>query len=148
VTAVLSWADTPHDLDLHMSGPDGSGGRFHAYFSAKNPVPHVFLDLDDTSSRGPETMTIRPGAGDAFIPGEYRIWVHNFSGSPEFDASEARIILTAGGAQLAQYDVDVASGDPALGIWQVVNITVDTDGGVSAVSVVQTFAEGSSASVF
>ena len=149
IVIVLAWGTTPYDLDLHLSGPDGAGGgRFHAYYSNKNPVPYAFLDLDDRDGSGPETMTIRPQDDGTFVAGDYHVWVHNYSGSPEFDASGARITLTAGGAQLAQYDVGVATGSPADDIWQIVNLTVGEDGSVTGVSVVQAFASGSAGSVF
>jgi uncharacterized protein YfaP (DUF2135 family) len=148
VVIVLAWGTTPYDLDLHLSGPDGAGGRFHAYFSSKNPVPYAFLDLDDRDGSGPETLTIRPRDDGTFVAGDYHVWVHNYSGSPEFDASGARVTLTAGGTQLAQYDVGVATGSPADDIWEVVNLTVSDDGSVTGVSVVQTFTVGSSGSVF
>jgi hypothetical protein len=146
ITIVMAWGEEPTDLDLHMSGPDGAGGRFHAYFFNENPVPHAFLDLDDTSSFGPETVTIRPEGGD-FVPGEYRIWVHNFDGSPGFDESDARLTVTAGGSQLGQFPATSASGDASQGIWQVINLTVTAEGGVTLAEV-QTFTTGTSSSVF
>ena|GEM_PF-6692260 len=144
VVAVLTWGESPTDLDFHMSGPDGAGGRFHAYFSNRQPVEHAFLDLDDTSSFGPETMTIRQTGGGDFVAGEYRLWVHNYSGSPEFDVSEARITLTAGGVQTAQFDVSAATGSTDDSLWQAVNLTVETDGSVSTVTTIQTFSTGNS----
>jgi uncharacterized protein YfaP (DUF2135 family) len=142
VTIVLAWGATPSDLDLHLSGPDGSGGRFHAYFDDRNPVEHAFLDLDDQTSYGPETMTIRPTASGDFVAGDYHVWVHNYSTSPEFNTSEARVTVTASGSQLAQYNVSDATGDPALDIWYVVNLTVSAEGAVTGVNVQQTFMEG------
>jgi len=71
---VLTWGLTPYDLDSHLTGPDGSGGRFHMYYSYKNPNQNVSLDVDDTNSYGPETTTITN-----FFNGTYRFSVHNYS---------------------------------------------------------------------
>jgi hypothetical protein len=71
---VLTWGVTPDDLDSHLTGPDGSGGRFHMYYSDKNPNQYVSLDVDDLVSYGPETTTIT-----SFYTGTYRYSVHNYS---------------------------------------------------------------------
>ena len=148
VAAVLAWGEDPRDLDLHMSGPDGSGGRFHAYYSSKSPVPHVFLDLDDTSSFGPETMTVQPTETGAFVPGDYHVWIHHYAGDLTFAESTATVTLFAAGAQIAQYTVGGASGDSSQRIWQVVEFSVSATGAVSNVSVQQSFTEGAASSVF
>jgi uncharacterized protein YfaP (DUF2135 family) len=148
VTIVLAWGAAPGDLDLHMSGPDGLGGRFHASFSVENPVPHAFLDLDDQDGQGPETMTIRPGAGGGFVAGDYHIWVHNYDGAPEFNGSDARVTVTAGGAQLGQFNISAATGSPADDIWQVISLTVAADGSITNVSPIQTIGPGGSSDVF
>ncbi len=146
VAVVLNWGQSPSDLDLHMSGPDGSGGRFHVYFSDRTPVGHACLDLDDTSSFGPETITL--GAGGNFVAGDYHVWIDNFSGTPEFDVSQATVAITAAGAQISDYSIGSASGSTADDIWQVVNFTVEADGSVSALNVVQTLTTGGSSDVF
>ena len=64
---------TPYDLDSHLTGPL-SGGRFHCYYSSERPVSTVNLDVDDTYSFGPETITI-----NEFTTGTYRYSVHNYS---------------------------------------------------------------------
>jgi len=71
---VLTWGETPSDLDSHLTGPDGSGGRFHVYYASRQPVPFANLDRDDVSSFGPETITVEPRH-----PGTYRYSVHNFT---------------------------------------------------------------------
>jgi hypothetical protein len=148
VAAVLAWGENPRDLDLHMSGPDGGGGRFHAFYDNKAPVAHVFLDLDDTDSYGPETMTVSPIESGDFVAGDYHVWVHHFAGDLTFAESTATITVFAGGTQIAQYSVGDASGDSALKIWQVVEFTVSDTGAVSNVSVIQSFTDGTDDSVF
>jgi hypothetical protein len=70
---VLNWGEYPSDLDSHITGPDGYGGRFHVcYFNMQESG--VSLDVDDVSSFGPETITI-----GSFYTGTYRYSVHNYS---------------------------------------------------------------------
>lgn len=88
---VLTWGLSPYDLDSHLTGPTATTNtRFHVYYSVDtyNPssavTPIIILDVDDTSSYGPETTTI-----NTFQNGLYRFSVHNYS-----DQS------TSGGAQI------------------------------------------------
>lgn len=77
VRIVLSWGETPSDLDAHLTGPDGSGGRFHVYFGNRGSLetsPFAALDRDDVSSFGPETITITQ-----VRDGVYRYSVHDFT---------------------------------------------------------------------
>jgi hypothetical protein len=76
---VLTWNDTPKDLDAHLTGADGSGGRFHVYWnnrtaSTGDTALISKLDIDQKSGFGPETMTIHQ-----MIPGIFRYTVHNYS---------------------------------------------------------------------
>ncbi len=72
---VLTWGQSPSDLDAHLTGPDSVGGRFHCYYANMNPAgSNASLEVDDVSSFGPETITIR-----SFRNGMYRYSVHNYS---------------------------------------------------------------------
>jgi hypothetical protein len=143
ITIVLTWGGQPRDLDAHLSGPNRSGGRFHLYYanpSAPSPSPYATLDVDDILSFGPETITIsRDATTGTFVAGEYRYWVHNFSTSPEFDVSDARVTVNSGGAQLDSFTVP--SGPASLDIWRVVNLNIDAAGNVTLTSI-QSFATG------
>lgn len=148
VAVVLSWGMTPLDLDLHVSGPDGSGGRFHIAYFALSPVPHGSLDLDDVTSFGPETVTVSPTNGETYVVGSYHVWIHNFSGEAGFDGSGGVVTLFAGGAQFAQYQVQDASGDSSSLIWRVVEFDLAEDGELSNVNALESFEAGSSNSEF
>ncbi|HVE63009.1 MAG TPA: carboxypeptidase regulatory-like domain-containing protein [Mycobacteriales bacterium] len=146
VRVVLAWGAQPSDLDLHMSGPDGAGDRFHVAYYDPTPVPHASLDRDDTSSFGPETITvtITPAPGGGYVPGEYRAWVHNFSTSPEFDVSSATVRLFDAATERGVYSVGDATGSPVHDLWHVVNFTLASDGTMSPITPVQTFVPGNS----
>lgn len=156
ITAVLTWGAVPSDLDLHASGPDGGGGRFHAYFGDRTPVDHVELDIDDVSSFGPETMAfkIRPDLGGIFVAGTYRVWVHDWtnrsSGAlPEWAPSGAQVVFNGLSGQIAVYPVSTAvtnDGPVATDdkLWRVFQFDLATDGAISNVVVLQNFVDGTS----
>ncbi|MDO4617667.1 MAG: carboxypeptidase regulatory-like domain-containing protein [Lachnospiraceae bacterium] len=62
VRIVLEWNAEPRDLDSHLNGAVDGGSTFHVYYGNKrtsyNGSTAAELDLDDTSSYGPETITI------------------------------------------------------------------------------------------
>ena len=76
VRIVLSWGESPSDLDTHLTGPTSSGNRFHVYYSDQsiNDGTEAYLDVDDTESYGPETITI-----SQYLSGVYRYSVHNYT---------------------------------------------------------------------
>jgi len=67
--AVLTWGAEPSDLDSHLAYPNN-----HIFFSHKRGS-NALLDVDDTTSFGPETITvIKKKQGQ-----QYLYAVHNFS---------------------------------------------------------------------
>lgn len=141
IRLVLTWGSQPADVDAHLSGPTTEGGRFHiSFLDREHPdvIPYVGLDVDDVSSFGPETITIRRNpATNQFVAGEYRYWLHNFSTTPELDVSGARVTINQGGAQLAEYVISGSPANPSQDIWHVVNLTVDAAGNITRTSIQQ-----------
>jgi hypothetical protein len=82
IRIVVSWGAHPEDLDAHLTGPDGAGNRFHLYYSNRN-TGGATLDRDDTTSYGPETVTILTPRD-----GQYRYSIHNYSNQSESGAAE------------------------------------------------------------
>ena len=78
VRIILTWGEYPYDLDSHLTGPGLDGSRFHIYFYDQiysySGTTYAELDLDDTSSWGPETCTIYHQEN-----GLYRYSVHDYS---------------------------------------------------------------------
>lgn len=146
----LDWGMSPSDLDSHLSGPDGTGGRFHCSFVDKTPTGFVTLDVDDVTSFGPETITISRDAAGSFVAGDYHYWVHDYT-TTTFADSNASVTLSVVNAQgnvnqLATYLVAGAAGDPADDIWHVVDLAVDASGN-AALTVVQALSQGNSGTV-
>lgn len=74
ITMKLTWGALPSDLDSHLITPAGD----HVYFSDKGALieaPFANLDVDDTSSYGPEVVTITK-----LMVGTYKYSVRNYSG--------------------------------------------------------------------
>jgi hypothetical protein len=73
VKIVLDWGKTPQDLDLHVE----KESQYHiSYWAMKKSADGTaWLDRDDVSGFGPETVTITKIDNNAV----YRIYVHNYT---------------------------------------------------------------------
>lgn len=124
---VLTWGQTPFDLDSHLTGPtppNAGGGRFHTYYAAKeysfSGIRYANLDVDDVNSFGPETTTIYEPTGGSGI---YRFSVHDFSNkdstnSSAMAASGAQVRIFRGSTLVATYSVPNRPGT----LWTVAEL--------------------------
>ncbi|OGQ95467.1 MAG: hypothetical protein A2284_17495 [Deltaproteobacteria bacterium RIFOXYA12_FULL_61_11] len=101
VRLVLTWGETPSDLDSHLIVPSEGGGLCdyaHIYYSDRGTnedvYPHANLDVDDTSSYGPETITILRR-----LSGTYTYLVHDFTNR----SSIPSLNMAASGAKVEVY---------------------------------------------
>ena len=78
---VLSWGDSPSDLDSHMLTPAPDSDEIYYGDKIGNGLA---LDVDDTTGYGPETITITDQ-----LSGTYGYFVYNYSGSPDITTSDA-----------------------------------------------------------
>lgn len=103
---VLTWGETPRDLDSHLTGPTSDGGTFHIYYGNKeyweNGELVAKLDFDDTNSYGPETTTVTI---NHMLDGDYTFYVHNWSGEAPITTSNAVVKVFQGSQQVASYNV-------------------------------------------
>jgi len=73
---IMTWDRYPIDVDAHLRGPHPDHDDFHIYWNRRTQIKgKKYLDRDDTSSFGPETITIY-----GLDPGIYRYSVHSYSG--------------------------------------------------------------------
>ena len=112
----LTWGQDPADMDSHLVGYTPLGNYFHLYYSNKKIYDDedlvCYLDVDDTSSYGPETVT--------FIgtnPGTYYYYVHKFSGSGSVNTSQSVAKVYENGVLKHTYYVNENSGTGAY--WNV-----------------------------
>lgn len=104
VRFVLTWGETPEDLDSHLVGPTSEDPASHVYWwtdQAGDPDnPDIALDLDDTESYGPETITIYKQR-----EGTYTYYVHDYTNSWYEESSG----LANSGAKVTVYMADGTS---------------------------------------
>lgn len=139
---VLRWGETPRDLDSHLTIPT-TPDRSHVYYSQRGSLtasPYAELDTDDTSSFGPEIITVTRA-----LQGTYRYCVNNFSGQAaggiEDSGAEVTLILADGRTFVAS----VPTTNTADGrIWCVFDVTVDASGNVTQVTPLNTFSNDTS----
>jgi uncharacterized protein YfaP (DUF2135 family) len=97
---VLNWGAKPEDLDSHVVYPNN-----HVYFETMTGKD-ALLDVDDTTSFGPETITIeRKHDGERYVYA-----VHNYSegGNPNstsLSASQAKVFVYVGQSLIKTYYV-------------------------------------------
>ncbi len=124
---VLTWSEQPKDLDSHLTGPLADGTRYHVYYNKKTVVDGeeniVKLDLDDTSSFGPETITMK-----TVYNGIYKYSIHDYTNrnsqeSTVLSMSKAKVELYKGEALIATFTVP----ENTVGtVWNVFEIEGDT----------------------
>ncbi|HAJ1625723.1 TPA: tetratricopeptide repeat protein [Escherichia coli] len=97
---VLSWGEKPFDLDSYLIFPGG-----HIYFDSKEGTD-ANLDVDDTDSYGPETVTIsKKHFGESYI---YAVQDYSNKGLPNsnyLSASKAKVFVYVGSSLVRSYSV-------------------------------------------
>ena len=127
VTMTLTWGAAPSDLDSHLYAPDGS----HVYYSNKGALlaaPFANLDVDDTSSYGPEVVTLTK-----LMVGTYKYSVRNYSGqgSGLIGASGARVVLTVPGRNNELYVPPGTGESTSTEWWNLFEMDVDASCGIT-----------------
>lgn len=124
LTIRLTWGSLPADLDSHLKGPNGT----HVFYISRGSLtaqPFAALDVDDTTSFGPEVITV------ARLPiGTSEYFVHNFSRSVSptaagITASPTRVEMRFG-SQIRIYAP--SAGETASSqYWRVFQFVVASD---------------------
>jgi hypothetical protein len=129
---TLTWGENPNDLDTQFFGPSTEAGDvpFLVYYGNQEQVINdssIWLDVDDTSSYGPEITTISsfPYAG------RYSYAVKHFSGSSDIAASPTRVELDHSG----QRQIFSPPEGDATKCWAVFDFVID-DAGVIAIEAI------------
>lgn len=99
---VLTWGQTPPDLDSHLSYPGN-----HIYFEHKEGED-ANLDVDDTDSYGPETITInKKHLGTSYVYSVQNYTHLHLPRSTELSASGAKVFVYVGSSLVRTYSVPV-----------------------------------------
>ncbi len=118
---VLHWGATPSDLDSHMTGPEGDS-MFHVFY-ADMQSENVALDVDDTTSYGPETISISKTE-----PGIYSYYIHdytNLSSDNSMALSESGAYIEIYEDNILTYKINVPQNQSGT-LWHVFDYNTDT----------------------
>lgn len=132
-TVTLSWGENPSDLDTHFFGPsDENGSEFEVYFGDKQVLVEnttIYLDVDDTSSFGPEIVTIP----NFPIAGRYQYVVKRFDGTGAILTSPTRVEINLGARTFIFSPTDGNVTD----YWHVFDFVVNGSGDIAVEAVNQ-----------
>ena len=96
----LTWGLNPVDLDSHLVKRSGETQDYHIYFGSEiDEFTGDNLDLDDTTSYGPETITIKSLDLSSF----YIYYVHKYLGEGRIADSEASVKISSGNKEVTYY---------------------------------------------
>jgi uncharacterized protein YfaP (DUF2135 family) len=143
VQITLTWGENPRDLDSHLAARLSSGENFHVYYSSKGSLtlsPYVTLDTDDTTSYGPEVISI-----SRLSQGTYRYSVRHYAGDGTIATSSAEINAIIEGVGIYRY-TPPAGQAAGTDIWRVIDIVIDSTGKVTAVNPINDYVTGNDTS--
>lgn len=109
ITVTLTWGAQP-DVDLHTYEPNG----LHVYYSNRQGRSG-YLDLDDTTSYGPEHYYVSCSTLEA---GTYRIGVNYFSGY----GPETALVQVKAGLSVRSFTIDLAAARGGSGDFSPVSV--------------------------
>jgi len=141
VRIVLTWGETPYDLDAHLTGPQSGAERFHVYWDQRGDEA-ANLDVDDIDSHGPETVTISPAAGSGQLrAGLYRYSVYDYQSINPSSANigtDTTVKLYVGNQPARTFrpsgNASVLGGNHG-DLWTVFELMVADDGSVSVLPI-------------
>jgi len=116
---VLTWGATPSDLDSHMIFPGNN------IFFANKRGTDAHLDVDDTDSYGPETITLeKKHFGESYVYAVHDYTNSNNPGSSQLSSSQAKVFVYMGQSLVRTYYVPQnRSGN----LWTVFRMTGNGD---------------------
>ena len=105
---VLTWGLNPSDLDSHLLGTSSRNRDYHVYFGDKTPSAansEAKLDVDDTSSYGPETVTFTAQPGKVYVYSVYDYTNRNSTRPTAMASSGATVKVYCGNQELQTFHV-------------------------------------------
>jgi len=131
VQCILAWGQHPSDLDSHLFGPSDLG-TFHVSYQGQGSLtsaPYAYLDTDDTTSYGPEVVSI-----SRVQPGTYRYSVRHYTGEGNIEGSGARVELVIPTVGIYRYTPPAGQPDDT-DIWRVFDLVIGSDGVLTVVPI-------------
>lgn len=118
---VLTWGEHPYDLDSHLF-TNVANSVDHIWYGKKNDAFNSYLDVDDTDSYGPETVTILDfNAANyyKYCVVDYTNCANGYYNSQEMSYSGASVHIYSSAGLIASYSVP--TGLEGV-IWEVFEI--------------------------
>ena len=117
IRLVLTWDENPRDIDSHLVGTSSGGRNVNVMWQNKRSYDEngnviAELDVDDTTSFGPETTTIHD------VGGSYEYYIHKFAGDGTVGSSGAVVKIYVDNALYSTVEVPT----DITGDWQVCTI--------------------------
>lgn len=126
VRVVLTWGANPSDLDSHLIGRKPNGNYFDVYYASKvynyNNTAMANLDVDDTSSYGPETETITSDINGTYVYGVHDYTNGSSTNSTSLSYSNCKVTVYMGSHVVAIYNVPTGKVGT---FWEVFRINED-----------------------
>jgi hypothetical protein len=122
---ILTWGANPSDLDSHMTGPNADGSRWHVNFANDTAGGICALDVDDTTSYGPETITCPESSLVSLRNGVYRYSVHQYAGSGTIATSGTSVRLEFANGTVYNYTPPSGAWLGEDDVWTVFELTVN-----------------------
>jgi hypothetical protein len=122
---ILTWGANPSDLDSHMTGPNADGSRWHVNFYDPTSGGICGLDVDDTSSYGPETITCPDSSLVSLRNGVYRYSVHQYAGLGTIATSGTAVRLEFANGTVYNYTPPAGAWLGEDDVWTVFELTVN-----------------------
>lgn len=133
---VLTWGKEPEDLDSHLMYYENGYKKMHVYYRnecyAVDGKKIAVLDFDDTTSYGPETITLTV-TPEFLENGKFSYFVHDFSNSGSYNItamsfSDAVVRVYRGNEQVEIFSIPQNRSGT---VWHVFDIS---DHGIEAVN--------------
>ncbi|MDN3233657.1 tetratricopeptide repeat protein [Pseudomonas sp. WAC2] len=115
IRVVLTWGANPSDLDSHFSFPGN-----HVYFDSQQGRD-ANLDVDDTTSYGPETITLeKKHLGESYVYAVHDFTDRTSPGTSRLGNSQAKVFVYVGSSLVRTYYVPT---NKTGNLWTVFRIT-------------------------
>jgi hypothetical protein len=111
---VLTWGESPEDLDSHMVLPNGENIFYQNKVSSDGSVS---LDVDAKNGFGPETFTLK-NVND----GIFKYFVNNYSKESNISTSKAKVTVFHGNEMVREILINTAPHSEDYYYWHVLDI--------------------------
>ncbi|MDE5936937.1 MAG: S8 family serine peptidase [Ruminococcus sp.] len=127
---ILTWGDSPRDLDSHLIG-SVDGNSYEVYYGSKtfsyNGEIIASLDHDDTTSYGPETITLtwKENSGNC----SYYVYDYTNGGNSNSMAltySSAKVVVYKGNSLIKSYNVPIGYNGTRWNVFTISNGVLTT----------------------